>query len=117
MANPVLQFQILSKEPETTAKFYAELFGWKIGSSDAIGYRSVETDSNEGISGGIWPAPQQAGSFTQWFVGVADIGAAVETATKLGGKVLMPATVLPDGGKMAVMQDPLGMSFGLWQRK
>ena len=81
MANPVLQFQILSKEPETTAKFYGQLFGWKVGAPDAIGYRTIETGSMEGIQGGIWPTPPQAGSFTQWFVGIDDIGAAINAAT------------------------------------
>ena len=111
MANPVLQFQILSKDPEATAKFYAELFAWKVGPSDAMGYRGIETGSREGIQGGIWPAPPQAPSFAQFFVGVDDIRVAVEQALKLGAKALVPATALPDGSQMAVLQDPIGLPF------
>jgi predicted enzyme related to lactoylglutathione lyase len=30
MANPVVQFQILSKRPDETAQFYGDLFGWTV---------------------------------------------------------------------------------------
>lgn len=50
MGNPVLQFQIISKAPEETAKFYASLFEWKVDANNATG-------SMEGAQGGIWPAP------------------------------------------------------------
>jgi hypothetical protein len=117
MANPVLQFQILSKDPEATGKFFAELFGWNVGASDTMGYRRIATGSAEGIQGGIWPAPPQAQSFAQLFVGVTDIRASVEQAAKLGAKVLVPPTALPDGGQVAILHDPLGLPFALWQRE
>jgi len=117
MANPVLQFQILSKDPEATGNFYAALFGWNIGASDAMGQRRIDTGSAEGIQGGIWPAPPQAASFAQLFVGVADLRASVEQATQLGARLLVPPTGLPDGGHVAILHDPMGMPFALWQRK
>jgi len=116
MGNPVLQFQILSKNPEATGKFYAELFSWNIGASDGMGYRRIETGSAEGIQGGIWPAPPQAPSFVQLFVGVTDLRVSVEHATKLGAKLLVPPTALPDGGQVAILQDPMGLPFALWRR-
>lgn len=82
-----------------------------------MGYRGIETGSAEGIQGGIWPAPPQAPSFAQFFVGVEDIRASVERATKLGAKVLVPPTMLLEGGQMAVLQDSMGLSFGLWERR
>src|SRR5262249_49331035 len=80
MANPVLQFQILSKVPEETAPFYSELFAWKIDADNAMGYRRIDTGSTEGIQGGIWPAPPQAPVFVQLFVGVDDVRASVASA-------------------------------------
>ena len=113
VGNPVTQFQILSKAPDDTATFYGELFGWRINSNNPMGYRQINTGSNEGIQGGIWPAPPQATSFVQLFVTVADVAASVKKAEGLGATVLIPPTRLPDGDEMAVMHDPQGMSFAI----
>ena len=117
MANPVMQFQILSKDPEATARFYGGLFGWTVNANNAMGYRRIETGTAEGIQGGIWPAPPQAPNFVQLFTAVDDVAAAVRKAEGLGAKLLIPPTVLPEGDEMAVMLDPQGMSFALWRRR
>jgi uncharacterized protein len=111
LGNPVVQFQILSKAPDKTARFYSELFGWKINASNAMGYRQIHTESQRGIHGGIWPAPPQAPNFVQFFVAVSDVGASVKKAESLGATVLIPPTRLPEGDEMAVLHDPEGMSF------
>lgn len=117
--NPVTQFQILSKEPDATARFYGDLFGWRVDANNPLGYRRITTASDAGdsigINGGIWPAPQQAPNFVQFFVTVKDVTAAIKKAEQLGAKVLIPATVLPEGETMAVLHDPQGMSFGITQ--
>jgi len=115
MGNPVTHFQILSKRPDDSAAFYSALFDWRINADNAMGYRRIETGSGEGIQGGIWPAPAQAPNFVQLFVSVADVNAAVEKAQRLGGRVLIPPTVLPEGDEMAVLHDPQGMSFAVWR--
>jgi hypothetical protein len=116
VANPVLQFQMLSSNPEATAKFYSALFDWSADEKNAMGYRRLHTGSEEGIHGGIWPAPPGAAPFVQLFVGVTDVKSALERAVALGAKVLVAPTPLPEGGQVAILQDPQGMSFGLWQR-
>src|SRR6185436_8643568 len=97
MSHPVVQFQILAKSPDETAAFYGRLFGWKIDADNALGYRRIDTGSEQGIQGGIWPAPPQAPNLVQLFVAVADVPAAVSRATQLGAKVVIPPTLLPDG--------------------
>jgi predicted enzyme related to lactoylglutathione lyase len=116
MANPVLQFQILSKTPDETARFYSSLFDWKVDASNLMGYRQINTASNEGIQGGIWPAPPQAPNFVQLFVGVDDVKAFVKKAEDLGAKQIIPPTILPEGDEMAVLLDPQGISFVVWRR-
>ena len=117
MANPVMQFQIMSKKPDETARFYSELLGWTIDADNPMGYRRIDTGSKEGIHGGIWPAPPQAPNFVQLFVGVSDVKASVEQAEGLGAKVLIPPTLLPEGDEMAVLHDPSGMSFAVWRQQ
>ena len=115
MSNPVMQFQMISKAPEETARFYSSLFGWKVDSDNPMGYRQIHTGSAEGIQGGIWPAPPQATNFVQLFMSVEDVPASVEKALGLGAKVLIPPTRLPEGDEMAVLHDPHGMSFAVWR--
>lgn len=115
--SPVVQFQILSKAPEQTARFYGTLFGWTVNADNPLGYRQIDTGSSEGIQGGIWPAPPQAPVFVQLFMAVEDVAGTVAAAERLGAKVLIPRTVLPEGDEMAVMHDPHGMSFGLMRRR
>lgn len=113
MGNPVMQFQILSTAPDQTAKFYSTLFGWTVNADNPLGYREIGTGSENGIQGGIWPAPQQAANFTQLFMAVDDVKTYVKKAEALGAKLIIPPTSLPDGGELAVMHDPQGMSFGI----
>lgn len=115
MNSPVTQFQILSKDPDATARFYSDLFGWTVDANNPLGYRRICTGSTEGIQGGIWPAPPQAPNSVQLFVNVDDVGASVTKAAGLGAKIVIPPTVLPDGDEMAVLLDAQGMSFGVWR--
>lgn len=117
MGNPVAMWQILSKNPDDTARFYGELFGWTVNVDNALGYRRVATDAGRGIDGGIWPAPPEAPNFVQLFVETDDIDAHVARATTLGARVLIPPQTLPEGDRLAVLLDPQGMSFGLHQPK
>ncbi len=113
MGRPVVQWQILSKEPDRHARFYTDLFDWKVNADNPLGYRMVDTGSKKGIPGGIWPAPPEGHSFVQLFVEVEDVGKAVEKATGLGATVIIPPQKLPEGDEMAILLDPLGVSFGL----
>ena len=117
MANPVVQFQILSKAPEETARFYSNLFGWTVNDNNPLGYREISTGAQSGIQGGIWPAPPQAHTFVQLFIAVDNVRMLAETAERAGAKVIIPPTSLPDGAEMAVLHDPQGMSFGIVKRR
>ncbi len=62
MGNPVVHWELMSKEPAKVADFYAAIFGWKVQHHPAINYRVVETGAPKempGINGGIvrrsWP--------------------------------------------------------------
>lgn len=117
MGYPVMQFQILTKAPDETARFYSALFGWTVDADNALGYREISTGSPEGIQGGIWPAPPQAAAFVQLFVEVEDVRGCVATAEKMGAKLIIPPTSLPDGGELAVLHDPQGISFGVMKKR
>jgi predicted enzyme related to lactoylglutathione lyase len=49
------------------------------------------------------------------YITVENTDAAVTKAQQLGGKILAPAFDVFDAGRMAVVQDPTGATFCLWQ--
>ena len=57
MGNPVVHFELMSKNPEKVSDFYAKTFGWKVKYMPEINYRIVDTDAKAsgmpGINGGI----------------------------------------------------------------
>jgi predicted enzyme related to lactoylglutathione lyase len=117
MPNPVMQFQILSKNPDNSAAFYSKLFGWSINADNALGYRTIKTGSENGIEGGIWPSPPEGHAFVQLFVHVTDMKKIVEQAKQLGGKVIVPPQKLPDGDELAILHDAEGIPFGVYRGK
>jgi uncharacterized protein len=113
MTSPVVHWQFLTADPDRTASFYEQMFGWSVSTANAMGYRSVASCAGRGIDGGIWPAPPGAPESVQLYVEVEDIDAALARVQALGGTLIMPKQVLPDGDAMALALDPLGRSFGL----
>ena len=117
MGRPVTHWQIVSNTPEKTAAFYTRLFDWTVRTDNPLGFQVVDTGSERGIGGGIWPAPPQATAFVQLFVEVDDVAAAAKRWTELGGRLIVPPTELPDGDALCIAQDPEGISMGLYRAK
>jgi uncharacterized protein len=115
VANPVVQWQIVAKDPDAETRFYGSLFGWKIRTNNALGYREVDTQSPRGINGGVWPSPPEGHNLVQLFVEVDDIDEYIGKAAKLGATVIVPKSELPDGDALAIVLDPAGLSFGLYR--
>jgi uncharacterized protein len=114
-SHPVMHFQMISKDPDASTSFYSKLFGWSVQPPDPMGFRMLSTGSDKGIDGGIWPAPANIPPFIQRFIAADDVAASVAEAVALGATVEVHPVVLPDGGEVAVLHDPLGMPFGLWR--
>lgn len=108
------QWQLVTPDPERHAGFYRDLFGWSVDADNPMGYRQVSADE-VGVAGGFWPAPPEASAFFQLIFTVADVDATLERAAELDTQVIVPPQTLPDGGRMAVLRDPLGVTFGVHQ--
>ena len=104
-------------------KFYSELMDWKTTDDEIPGggtYTMIAKD--DGNVGGLYELNEQMrsqGVPSSWmpYVAVADASAAAKKAGELGGKVLMDAFDVMDVGRMAVLQDPSGACFSIWQAK
>ena len=113
MGQPVMRWQILARETDKLAAFYTTLFGWRVDAGNAMGYRMIDTASDRGINGGIWPIGREGPPAVQLFVEVPDVAACVAKVEQLGGRVIIPPQTLPDGDEMAVVLDTEGLSVGL----
>jgi uncharacterized protein len=113
MSCPVMQWQILAKDPEGASAFYSGLFGWRINTDNPLGYRAIDTGSPEGIQGGIWPSPPEGHNFVQLFIQVDSVADYVSKAEKMGARAIIPPQALPEGDVLAIMHDPQGIAFGL----
>ncbi|MBL8952328.1 MAG: VOC family protein [Myxococcaceae bacterium] len=92
--------------------FYGELFGWKFNTlSPAPRYDDIVADQK----GGLMEEAQGSGYWLQ-YIDVADVTASAKKAEKLGGKVLKQKTEVPGAGWFAIVADPGGATFALWQK-
>lgn len=99
-------------------EFYGAVLGWDFTDEAPaeMGHYSqgqVEGHSAAGIGENTGPdAPPPAWTT---YLAVDDVDAVVEKATGAGANVLMPAMDVGDNGRLAVLADPTGAVFGLWQ--
>ena len=115
MGQPVSRWQIISKNPDQATEFYCNLFGWSVNTDNPLGYRMIDTQSENGVNGGVWPCPPEGHPIVVLYVAVDDVAASVEKARQLGANVIIPPQKLPEGDEMAVIQDLEGLAVGLFK--
>jgi predicted enzyme related to lactoylglutathione lyase len=103
--------------------FYRALFGWNVDERPAgpdETYSMFQLGDKEVAAGcSLRPEERKAGVPSHWnmYVSVTNADDAVKRAEQLGAKVLAPPFDVMDVGRMAVLQDPTGAVFQLWQAK
>ncbi|MFK4145004.1 VOC family protein [Streptomyces sp. NPDC004065] len=96
--------------------FYGGLFGWEFRSAgpEAGGYGFFQLDGRT-VAGGMQTSAQQGPpSWTVYFQS-ADAEATAKAAEEAHGNVLMRPMDVMGQGHMAVLADPAGVTFGIWQ--
>jgi predicted enzyme related to lactoylglutathione lyase len=111
LGSPVVEWQMLVKDPEAAAAFYSGLFGWSVNADNALGYRRVSTGG--AFNGGIWPSPPEGHNLVQLFIGVSSVSESHRCAEQMGARTIVPPQKLPDGDELAIMLDPQGLPFGI----
>lgn len=100
--------------------FYGALLGWEAMDvpTDQEGrpYTMFFLDGRPAAGGGEI-GPEQQGMPPAWtmYVSVDDAAATAARAAELGGTIVMPAMDVMDQGRMAMIADPTGAVFGLWE--
>jgi uncharacterized protein len=117
MGNPVVHFELMSKDPAKIGDFYAKLFGWKIQHRPELNYRIVETGGQGGINGGIvkperkepWPGNML------FYIAVDDLAAYRKKVVAAGGKIHVEEQEVSGMGSFSLFTDPEGRMMGLWK--
>jgi uncharacterized protein len=125
--NAVNHFEIYADDPDSLQSFYTQLFDWEVTPTPIPGFdyrhiKSVATDAKGmptqpgGINGGLLKRPEGFGG-NAWvnYVNVESVDASLAKAQQLGAKVTKPRAAVPGMGWFAMLTDPQGNNFALWQ--
>ena len=108
--------ELMTTDTDAASDFYSRVVPWKAEDSGMPSYSLWM--SGKVRAGGLMALPADDGSATppHWiiYVGTPDVDATVEAAEKLGGKVLKPASDIPNVGRFAVLSDPQGAAFAVF---
>jgi uncharacterized protein len=121
MGQPVVHFEVVGKDAKKLQTFYSDMFGWEFDTNNPMGYGVVTRESNMGpdgvgIGGGVGPGPddEYPGHVT-FYVGVPDVGAALERIESAGGSRMMGPDQVMEGLVIGLFLDPEGHMIGLVQ--
>jgi uncharacterized protein len=115
--------ELATTDQKAAVAFYRALFGWDV-NEQPIGPTEVYTmflmrGQEVAAAYDMRPEERQGGVPPHWnlYVTVANVDETVKRAEDLGAKVFAPAFDVMDAGRMAVLQDPTGAVFQVWQAK
>jgi len=121
MGNAVVHFEVMAQDRAKLTAFYAELFGWQIGTDNPLGYGVISHDDNHstggiGIGGGIYGDVEPDYSGVTFYVEVDDVEATLQQVEALGGTRLMGPEQFEGGPRFGHLRDPEGHWVGLFQK-
>jgi predicted enzyme related to lactoylglutathione lyase len=116
--------ELTTTDQDAAKSFYGALLGWEaddrlVGDGGYV-YSMMQVGGKNVAAIALQPEQQrEAGAPPLWnsYVSVQDADATVERAKELGATVHAPAFDVMDVGRMAVIQDPQGAFFEIWQPK
>jgi predicted enzyme related to lactoylglutathione lyase len=101
---------LLTPDPNASAAFYRDLFGWEIAEIAEGQYWSVA--NGETKNGGLMAMPPGGHPAWNLYFATADTEAAMARAGELGGQVVMGPMDVP-GGRFAILRDPQNAVFSV----
>jgi predicted enzyme related to lactoylglutathione lyase len=108
---------LMTTDVARARQFYAVLFGWEIapGQHDPSGYLHIK--NGDAFIGGIPPVGPQPGVPSHWLLYflASDCDAAAAKVKSLGGGIFYGPTTMEGVGRWAVVADPQGAVFAIFQ--
>ena len=108
---------LMSSDAAASTAFYTALFGWEADAPAAEFGNYVNFTSGGHRVAGLVPADPGSGAIHAWstYFSTDDAEATAAVAADAGAQLLFPPAKVADLGSMAVLLDPAGAAFGLWQ--
>jgi uncharacterized protein len=110
--------ELQTRDPEAASSFYGDLFGWKTKAIEEDGDTAYITIENRGwMNGGLMPMSEAHGDAPSYWLPyftVESCDGAVEKVKVLGGTV-HAGPMEPGEGRIAVMSDPQGAVFAVFE--
>jgi len=112
----IVWFNVPADDLKRAQKFYSGLFGWKINPFRGMkDFLEIETGGAEASpNGGLTERKAEEQGITN-YISVDSVDKSAAKIKKLGGKICVPKTAVPNMGYFAVCQDTENNSFGLWE--
>jgi uncharacterized protein len=111
--------ELATSDAAAARSFYTELFGWSV-REDTMGEAGTYylfQKSGRDVGAMYQPAPGTMPPNWMSYIAVAGADAAAQQAATLGGTVVMGPFDVGDLGRMAVLTDPQGGSFSIWEAR
>jgi uncharacterized protein len=116
-------FELGTSDQNSAKSFYKSLFGWDANDMpmgpDGVYTMFVLNGRNTGAAYTLWPDMVKQGVPPHWglYIAVANVDESAAKAVKAGGAVIKPPFDVFNVGRMAVVKDPTGAVFQMWQEK
>jgi predicted enzyme related to lactoylglutathione lyase len=118
----IIWSELMSRDPQSSARFYEEVARLRVvpAGEGAENYWVLLSGSQPvgGMTGNhpgteVWPSGGPEGHWVGYFAS-DDVDSASDKAVALGGQKLVGPLDIPGVGRVAVMRDPDGATFGLF---
>lgn len=110
-------FEIYGDDPKALADFYATLFGWDMEKVEGLEYWRILADPGDRsrVAGGLTYRPRSDPKGWLQFLDVESLDESIAKAERMGATVVRPKTAIPRTAWVAVLADPAGNMFAIWQ--
>jgi predicted enzyme related to lactoylglutathione lyase len=108
---------LTSLDPAASTAFYTGLFGWEAVESGADFHNYVSLHSGGQPVAGVMPKLHGLDGADAWNLHLStdELESAAAVASEAGARVVIAPLAVGDLGRMALLVDPAGTLFGLWQ--
>jgi uncharacterized protein len=113
---PITHFEVFGADPGALAVFYRDLLGWNAEKAPGVDYwRIASQPGDRPIGGGVTFYPEGAPRGWLCYMRVASIDDSIARALSLGGRIVRSKTAAPKTAWYAMIADPDGNVFCIWQ--
>ena len=106
---------VSATDVRASSAFYRAVFGWEIPEPDEQWGGYVTAEARGAMAAGIGPVDEGGRPSWTLYFAADDAQALVDRAGESGGTALTPVIDVGALGRMAILTDPSGARFGLWQ--